>query len=222
MVVKNYQTKILSCEPSSCCTSCFKYDKYLCILLCLGLAYVVKAQTPGLECPSFTIDLLGSTTEFSTAGLLAASLDPVGELPVTVQVRVLRFHTVCEATGERRPLCLLSLCQWSASVMSIVCWILFETATEALFLRGSLNTFVTSSKRLWVSCRKIFILHVRKTCNNKPLHKPRRNLFKFAFCINQLLVVSKTTCKYSTTLWLPQNNCQQLECYSKHKTTMVL
>ena len=73
-----------------------------CLLLCQGLVYIAKARNHGLECPPFTIDLLGSTTEFSTEGLLATSVTPGGEVPVTVPVRVMRFKTVCEATGVLR------------------------------------------------------------------------------------------------------------------------
>ena len=75
---------------------------FLSLLVCQRLVYYAKAQVPGLECPPFTIDLLGSTTEFSTEGLLATSLTPGGEEPVTVPVRVMRFKTVCEATGVLR------------------------------------------------------------------------------------------------------------------------
>ena len=68
----------------------------------LALVYFAKAQVPGLECPPFSIDFLGSTTEFSDEGLLAKSLDPGAETPVIVPVRVMRFKTVCEATGVLR------------------------------------------------------------------------------------------------------------------------
>ena len=59
------------------------------LLVCLGLVYFTKAQIPGLQCPPFSIDLLGSTTEFSEDGLLATSLDPGGDMAVSVPVRVM-------------------------------------------------------------------------------------------------------------------------------------
>ena len=72
------------------------------LLVCLGLVYFTKAQIPGLECPPFSVDLLGSTAEFSEEGLLAISLETGAEAPVIVPVRVIRFKTVCEATGGLR------------------------------------------------------------------------------------------------------------------------
>ena len=64
--------------------------------LVLGLA---SAQS---DCSLFTIDILGSTTNLSTEGLLARSVAPVGETTVEVPVKIMNYRILCDASGRRR------------------------------------------------------------------------------------------------------------------------
>ena len=69
-------------------------------LIWLGLDYhLVNAQS--MSCPIITIDDLGSTTEFSTQGLIARALVPPGEVGAMVPVRITNFTKVCDAAGDR-------------------------------------------------------------------------------------------------------------------------
>ena len=54
-----------------------------------------------MSCPLITIDDLGSTTEFSTQGLVARGIAPTGEVAVSVPVRIRNFTKVCDAAGDR-------------------------------------------------------------------------------------------------------------------------
>ena len=58
------------------------------LVMWLGLAYFSNAQS--LSCPSITINDLGSTTEFSTNGLVARAIVPPGEIGI-VPVRIRNF-----------------------------------------------------------------------------------------------------------------------------------
>ena len=53
------------------------------------------------SCPLITIDDLGSTTEFSTQGLVARAIVPPGEAGTMVPVRIRNFTKVCDAAGDR-------------------------------------------------------------------------------------------------------------------------
>ena len=77
---------------------------FLSLLVCLELPvyYFANAQLPGLECPPFTVDILGSTTNLSTEGLLANSIQPGGEVPMAIPVRVVNYKIVCDASGRMR------------------------------------------------------------------------------------------------------------------------
>ena len=81
---------------------------FLSLLVCLELPVyflaIANAQSnlPGLECPPFTVDVLGSTTGLSTEGLLALSVQPGGEVPITIPVRVVNYTIVCDASGRLR------------------------------------------------------------------------------------------------------------------------
>ena len=74
-------------------------SKYLCsLLMWLELAYFTNAQIP--SCPLITINDLGSTTEFSTGGLIAWAIVPPSESS-RVPVRIRDFTIVCDASGTR-------------------------------------------------------------------------------------------------------------------------
>ena len=54
------------------------------------------------SCPLITIDDLGSTTEFSTQGLIAWGISlNTGEAEPSISVRIRNFTKVCDAAGDR-------------------------------------------------------------------------------------------------------------------------
>jgi hypothetical protein len=53
------------------------------------------------SCSLITPDDLGSTTEFSTQGLIAQGIVPPGQSTSSVSVRIRDFTIVCDAAGER-------------------------------------------------------------------------------------------------------------------------
>ena len=79
--------------------------EYLIIVHVLGLALISfsSAQTSTLRwsCPLITANDLGSTTEFSTNGLVARAIVPLGEALSSPPVRIRNFTIVCDASGDR-------------------------------------------------------------------------------------------------------------------------
>ena len=61
----------------------------------LTLAYFANAQS---SCPSITVHDLGSTTDFSTDGLVPKVVRSDGDIPV----RIIAYHIVCDASGMSR------------------------------------------------------------------------------------------------------------------------
>ena len=53
------------------------------------------------SCPRITINDLGSTTEFSTEGLVARAIFSSETTVSTITVRIRNFATVCDAAGDR-------------------------------------------------------------------------------------------------------------------------
>lgn len=79
-------------------TRIFKEAMYTCALICLGLASFVNALTG--SCPPITFNDLGSTTELSTAGLVARNILPSDAELSLVPTRINRFAVLCEAPGK--------------------------------------------------------------------------------------------------------------------------
>ena len=75
--------------------------EYLLIIV-LGLALLSLSNAQSQSCPLITIDDLGSTTEFSSNGLVARAIVPQGETTPSIPVRVRNFAIVCDAAGDRR------------------------------------------------------------------------------------------------------------------------
>ena len=74
--------------------------KYPFILLLALMSKFADAQSQ--SCPLITINDLGSTTEFSTEGLVARATAPPGVHAFsTVPVRIGNFAIVCDAAGDR-------------------------------------------------------------------------------------------------------------------------
>ena len=70
------------------------------LLVWLGLACLASAQSQ--SCPLITINDLGSTTEFSTDGLVARGIIPPGDTSSQrIFVRIVDFNIVCNASGDR-------------------------------------------------------------------------------------------------------------------------
>ena len=69
------------------------------LVILLGLAYFSNAQSG--SCPLITINDLGTTTEFTSGGLISRALVPSGEANVIIPVRIRNFATVCDASGDR-------------------------------------------------------------------------------------------------------------------------
>ena len=70
------------------------------ILLLALMSKFADAQSQ--SCPLITISDLGSTTEFSTEGLVARAIVPSGVHTFsTVPVRIRNFAIVCDAAGDR-------------------------------------------------------------------------------------------------------------------------
>ena len=70
------------------------------LLLSITCIYSVNAQS--LRCSSITMDDLGSTTDFSSNGLVAQAIVPQGETTPSIPVRVRNFTIVCDAAGDQR------------------------------------------------------------------------------------------------------------------------
>ena len=63
----------------------------------LGLAVHCQATS----CPLITINDLGSTTDFSTDGLIARAIVPPAEAVQSIPVIIRNFTIVCDASGDR-------------------------------------------------------------------------------------------------------------------------
>ena len=70
------------------------------LVMWLGLVYCTNAQE-FQSCLSITIDDLGSTTEFSSDGLVPRAIVSQGETVPKVPVKIRNFATVCDASGNR-------------------------------------------------------------------------------------------------------------------------
>ena len=67
--------------------------------LLISCIYMANAQS---SCPSITVGDLGSTTDFSSDGLVPLALIPPGEASGSVPVRIMNYHIVCDASGMNR------------------------------------------------------------------------------------------------------------------------
>ena len=54
------------------------------------------------SCPPITAGDLGSTTDFSTDGLLPMAVRPPGEAVDPIPVRIINYHVVCDTSGTDR------------------------------------------------------------------------------------------------------------------------
>ena len=71
------------------------------LLIWLSLAYLMNAQSK--SCPSITINDLGSTTSFSSNGLVPLALVPADSQEIfEIPVRILNYTIVCDAAGIRK------------------------------------------------------------------------------------------------------------------------
>ena len=104
------------------------------LVILLGLAYFSNAQSQ--SCPLITINDLGSTTEFSTEGLVARAIVPPGEAAASVPVRVRDFTLVCDASGNR-----INTSSFVSVVVEFQCD--FQSSTASLTVCSDSSTIVT-------------------------------------------------------------------------------
>ena len=92
------------------------------------------AQTQ--SCPRITINDLGSTTEFSTEGLIARAIVPPGNTVDSVPVRIRNFAIVCDAAGDR-----INTSSFVSVVVEFQCN--FQGGTSSLTVCNDPSTIVT-------------------------------------------------------------------------------
>ena len=101
----------------------------------MGLDYhLVNAQST--SCPLITIDDLGSTTEFTTEGLVAQGIVPPGEAGTMVPVRIRNFTKVCDAAGDR-----INTSSFVSVVVEFQCD--FQSSNPSLAVCSNPNNIVT-------------------------------------------------------------------------------
>ena len=66
------------------------------------LALISFTNAQSQSCPPITISDLGSTTSFSSDGLVAEGIVPQGESVPSIPVRIMNYTIVCDASGNRR------------------------------------------------------------------------------------------------------------------------
>ena len=105
----------------------------------LLLALMSFADAVSQSCPRITINDLGSTTEFSTEGLIARGIVPPGDQAVStvgVPVRIKNFAIVCDAAGDR-----VNTSSFVSVVVEFQCD--FQSASFSLTVCSDPNTIVT-------------------------------------------------------------------------------
>ena len=70
--------------------------------LSIACLCVANAQSLPRSCPSITVGDLGSTTDFSTDGLVPLAATPAGENVNSIPVRIMDYTIVCDASGMNR------------------------------------------------------------------------------------------------------------------------
>ena len=105
------------------------------LLIWLGLAYRL-ANAQSVSCPLITIDDLGSTTTFSSSGLVTRGLIPPGEANVIIPVRIRNFTKVCDAAGAR-----LNTSSYVSVVVEFQCD--FQSSTPSLTVCSDSSHIVT-------------------------------------------------------------------------------
>ena len=79
-----------------------KMDRLHLFIQTLSLVYFANAQTRG-SCPSITVNDLGSSTAFSSNGLVSLAARPdSGVTGDGIPIRIMNYHIVCEASGMSR------------------------------------------------------------------------------------------------------------------------
>ena len=106
-------------------------------IIVLGLALMISfTNAQSISCPSITINDLGSTTEFSTNGLVSVGIVPSGEAVPSIPVRIRTFTTVCDVSGNR-----INTSSGVSVVVELQCD--FDSATPSLAVCSDPNNIVT-------------------------------------------------------------------------------
>ena len=108
--------------------------KYHLILSLAALLAFADAQSH--SCPRITVNDLGSTTEFSTEGLVARGIVPPGNTVDSVLVRIKNFAIVCDASGDQ-----INTSSFVSVVVEFQCDL--ESALSSLTVCNDSNTIVT-------------------------------------------------------------------------------
>ena len=106
--------------------------------LILSLALLAYADAQSYSCPRITVNDLGSTTEFSTEGLVARGIIPPGNTVDSVLVRIRNFAImiVCDASGDQ-----INTSSFVSVVVEFQCDL--ESALSSLAVCNDSSTIVT-------------------------------------------------------------------------------
>ena len=104
--------------------------------LILSLALLAFADAQSHTCPRITVNDLGSTTEFSTEGLVARGIVPPGNTVDSVLVRIKNFAIVCDASGDQ-----INTSSFVSVVIEFQCDL--ESALSSLAVCNDSSTIVT-------------------------------------------------------------------------------
>ena len=104
------------------------------LVILLGLTYSSNAQSH--SCPPITINDLGTTTEFTSGGLVSRGLVPPNETNTIIPVRVRNFTIVCDAAGDR-----INTSSFVSVVVEFQCD--FQSAIASLAVCSDSSTIVT-------------------------------------------------------------------------------
>ena len=136
------------------------------------LALMSFADAQSQSCPLITINNLGSTTDFSTEGLVAQAIVPPGDHAISnVLVRIRNFAIVCDAAGDR-----VNTSSFVSVVVEFQCN--FQSAISSLTVCSNSSTIVTrqyqfqcieqNGQRVWatiVSGSELFVQTLNPTAN---------------------------------------------------------
>ena len=126
--VSSYILRLRTCKTTQA-----KMDHKVKHPFILLLALMSKfADVQSQSCPRITINDLGSTTEFSTQGLVPRGIGPTDSVPV----RIRNFAIVCDAAGDR-----INTSSFVSVVVEFQCN--FQSASSSLTVCNNPSTIVT-------------------------------------------------------------------------------
>ena len=112
----------------------------------LLLALMPFSDAQSLSCPPITINDLGSTTTFSSNGLVARAIFPQEESASSVRVKIRNYTKVCDAAGDR-----INTSSFVSIVVEFQCD--FQSSTASLDVCANSSTIVI--RQYQFECRQI-------------------------------------------------------------------